>query len=84
MCIHKGNSYYSSMMDGMGTVEEKDRFPTTREDLDEFASGLPEESKVAIEASTSDRHLRVRMFGWERAGVPGGRETSRAEEDGVR
>lgn len=50
--VHKGNSYYS-MMDGMGTIVKKDRFPTTREDLEEFVSELPEESKVAIEASTS-------------------------------
>lgn len=50
--VHKRNSYYS-MIDDMGTEVRKDQFPTTREGLEEFANDLPEESKVAIEASTS-------------------------------
>lgn len=36
-----------------GYAQRRSRFPTPREDIDEFASELPEESKVAIEASTS-------------------------------
>jgi hypothetical protein len=35
------------MMDGIGTVAQKDRAPRTREDLAEFLSGLPEASTVA-------------------------------------
>ncbi len=50
--VHKKNSYYT-MVDESGTELKKDRFPTTCEGLDEFASTLPEEVKVAIEASTS-------------------------------
>ncbi|MHC1611220.1 MAG: hypothetical protein ACXQTW_06465, partial [Candidatus Methanospirareceae archaeon] len=50
--VHKKNSYYT-MVDELGEEVRKDRFPTTREDLDEFASDLPEDVKVAIEASTS-------------------------------
>jgi transposase len=50
--VHKGNRS-PAMMDGKGTVLERNHFPTTREDLDEFAWALSEGSKVAIEASTS-------------------------------
>ncbi|MCW3130268.1 MAG: hypothetical protein N2V75_09255 [Methanophagales archaeon] len=38
------------MVDGQGREVEKGRFPTTCEGLDEFASKLPEDAKVAIEA----------------------------------
>ncbi|MCW3136465.1 MAG: hypothetical protein N2V77_05970 [Canidatus Methanoxibalbensis ujae] len=48
---HKKLSYHS-MGDGRGT-EKRGRFPTTCEGLDEFASKLPEDAKVAIEVSTS-------------------------------
>ena len=40
------------MGDSRGT-EKRGRFPTTCEGLDEFASKLPEDAKVAIEVSTS-------------------------------
>ncbi|MCW3129832.1 MAG: IS110 family transposase [Methanophagales archaeon] len=50
--VHKKNSNYT-MVDGQGREVEKGRFPTTCEGLDEFASKLPEDAKVAIEASTS-------------------------------
>ena len=50
--VHKKYCYYA-MVDGRGTVVKKDRFRTTGEELEEFASALPEESEVAIEASAS-------------------------------
>jgi transposase len=50
--VHKKSSYYS-MIDDVGREVKKGRFPTTCEDLEEFASDLPEDTKVAIEASTS-------------------------------
>jgi len=50
--VHKKNSYYM-MVDESGREVKKGRFPTAGDYLDEFASDLPEESKVAIEASTS-------------------------------
>ena len=40
MCI-KGIANYA-MVDGKGTVVKKDRFCTTGEELEEFASALPE------------------------------------------
>jgi hypothetical protein len=65
-CI-KGIVTIYSIMDGMKMVVKKDSVPTTRGDLAEFLSGLPEESTVAIAASTSAGHRRVQMFGRERA-----------------
>jgi transposase len=50
--VHKKSSYYS-VIDGQGTELKKGRFPTTGEDLDEFAGNLPEGVKMALEASTS-------------------------------
>ena len=45
---------YYAMVDGRGTVVKQDRFRTTREELEEFASALPEEGQpVVIEASAS-------------------------------
>ena len=40
------------MVDGIGNELKKGRFPTTPEDLEDFASDFPAESKVAVEAST--------------------------------
>jgi transposase len=50
--VHKKYCYYA-MVDGRGTVITKDRFSTTGEELEKFASALPVGSQVAIEASTS-------------------------------
>jgi len=50
--VHKKYCYYA-MVDGRGTVVKKDRFRTTVEELEEFASALPEGDQVAIEASAS-------------------------------
>ena len=50
--VHKRYCYYA-MVDGRGTEVKKDRFRTTSEELEEFASALPEGSQVAIEASAS-------------------------------
>lgn len=50
--VHKKNSYYA-MVDESGREVKKGIFPTTCEDLDDFASDLTEDEKVAIEASTS-------------------------------
>lgn len=50
--VHKKMSHYT-MMDEEGKELETDKFPTTREGLSEFAGTLPDDTKVAIEASTS-------------------------------
>ena len=50
--VHKEITHYA-MVDGEGTVVKRGRFRTTAEGLDEFADTLPEDAKVAIEASTS-------------------------------
>lgn len=50
--VHKKNSYYA-MVDESGREVKKGIFPTACEDLDDFASDLTENVKVAIEASTS-------------------------------
>ena len=50
--VHKKYCYYA-MVDGRGTVVKKDRFRTTVEELEEFASALPQGDQVAIEASAS-------------------------------
>ena len=50
--VHKRYCYYA-MVDGRGTVVKRDRFRTTGEELEKFASALPEEGQVAIEASAS-------------------------------
>jgi transposase len=50
--VHKEITHYA-MVDGEGTVVKRGRFRTTTEGLDELADSLPEDAKVAIEASTS-------------------------------
>ena len=60
--VHKKSSYYS-MIDGVGREVKKGRFPTTCEDLEEFASDLPEDIKVAIEASTSGLFVQEYLDG---------------------
>ncbi len=50
--VHKRSRYYS-MIDDVGGEVKKGKFPTTREGLEEFSGDLPEDVKVAIEASTS-------------------------------
>jgi transposase len=50
--VHKKMSYYT-LMDDKGKEMEVEKFPTTKDGLNEFAGTLPENAKVAIEASSS-------------------------------
>jgi len=52
MCIKAIATMYA-MVDRRGGELKKDRFRTRSEDLEQFASDLPEGSKVAIESSAS-------------------------------
>ncbi|MCW3135274.1 MAG: NAAT family transporter [Methanophagales archaeon] len=55
--VHKKSSFYA-MVDETG--EEKERFPTTYEGLDEFASDLPEGAKIFEHRKIKD----IIMDGW--------------------
>jgi hypothetical protein len=50
--VHKNMSYYS-LMDDEGKEVPKDKFPTTRDNLDKFARDIPKNTELTIEASTS-------------------------------
>jgi predicted NBD/HSP70 family sugar kinase len=47
--VHKNMSYYS-LMDEEGKEVTKDKFPTTRDDLDKFGHAICQNTELAIDA----------------------------------